>query len=118
MFAATIASLVFLYRAREQHWRGIFATLTGMGLVVLGCQDGVFRRTNEWYWSHYYIGITSALLMVFSLAIVEDIYQDRSNRWRNVHIILNCIALLLFIGQGMTGTRDLFEIAFYKGLAK
>jgi hypothetical protein len=118
MFAATIASLVFLYRAREPRWRGIFATLTGMGLVVLGCQDGVFRRTNEWYWSHYYIGITSALLMVFSLAIVEDIYKDRSNSWRNVHIILNCIALLLFIGQGMTGTRDLFEIAFYRGLAK
>ncbi|HEY9831738.1 MAG TPA: DUF4079 domain-containing protein [Stenomitos sp.] len=118
MFAATVASLVFLYRAREKHWRGIFATLTGMGLVVLGCQDGVFRRTNEWYWSHYYIGITAALLMVFSLAIVEDIYQDRTHRWRNVHIILNCIALLLFIGQGITGTRDLFEIAFYKGLAK
>jgi hypothetical protein len=117
MFAATIASLVFLYRARQRQWRGIFATLTGTGLVVLGCQDGVFRRTSEWYWSHYYIGITAALLMVFSLAIVEDIYKDRSNRWRNVHIILNCIALLLFIGQGMTGSRDLFEIAFYKGLA-
>ncbi len=70
MFAVTIASLVFLYRARQRHWRGIFATLTGMGLVILGCQDGVFRRTNEWYWSHYYFGITAALLMVFSLAIV------------------------------------------------
>ncbi|HEY9609919.1 MAG TPA: DUF4079 family protein [Allocoleopsis sp.] len=46
------------------------------------------------------------------------IYKDRSNGWRNVHIILNCFALLLFIGQGMTGTRDLFEIAFYAGLAK
>ncbi len=118
MFAVTIASLVFLYRARQRHWRGIFATLTGMGLVILGCQDGVFRRTNEWYWSHYYIGITAALLMVFSLAIVEDIYKDKSNRWRNFHIILNCVALLLFIGQGFTGSRDLFEIAFYKGLAK
>jgi hypothetical protein len=118
MFAATIASLVFLYQARQRQWRGIFATLTGTGLVVLGCQDGVFRRTNEWYWSHYYIGITAALLMVFSLAIAEDIYKDRSNRWRNVHIILSCLALLLFIGQGMTGSRDLFEIAFYKGLAK
>ena len=118
MFAATIASLAFLYRARERQWRGIFATLTGIGLVVIGCQDGVFRRTNEWYWSHYYIGIIAALLMVFSLAIVEDIYKDRSNRWRNVHIILNCFALLLFIGQGFTGTRDLFEIAFYAGLAK
>jgi len=110
LFAATIGSLAFLYRARERHWRGIFATLTGIGLVVLGCQDGVFRRTDEWYWSHYYIGITAALLMVFSLAIVEDIYKDRSNRWRYVHIILNCFALLLFIGQGMTGTRDLLEI--------
>lgn len=110
MFAATIASLVFLYRAKLRHWRAIFATLSGMGLVVLGCQDGVFRRTNEWYWSHYYIGLTAALLMIFSLAIVEDIYKDRSNRWRYVHIILNCFALVLFIGQGMTGTRDLLEI--------
>lgn len=118
MFAATIATLVLLYRARERNWRGIFATLTGTGLVILGCQDGVFRRTNEWYWSHYYFGIIAALLMVFSLAIIEDIYKDRSNRWRNVHIILNCFALLLFIGQGFTGARDLFEIALYRGLAQ
>lgn len=110
MFTATIACLVLLYRAKERLWRGIFATLTGAGLIILGCQDGVFRRTNEWYWSHYYIGITAAMLMIFSLAIVPDIYKDRSNRWRIAHTILNCIALLLFIGQGMTGTRDLLEI--------
>ncbi len=110
LFAATIASLVFLYRAKQRLWRAVFATLAGAGLVILGCQDGVYRRTNEWYWSHYYIGITAALLMIFSLAIVQDIYQDKSNRWRIVHTILNCIALLLFIGQGMTGTRDLLEI--------
>jgi len=110
MFILTIASLVLLYRARPALWRGIFATLTGMGLVVLGTQDGVFRRTNEWYWSHYYIGITAALLMVFSLSIIQDIYQDRSNRWRTIHVVLNSIAVLLFIGQGMTGTRDLLEI--------
>jgi len=110
MFAATIASLVFLYKARQRLWRGVFATLTGAGLVILGFQEGVFRRDNEWYWSHYYIGIAAAMLMIFSLAIIEDIYKDKSNRWRNVHIILNCIALLLFLGQGMTGTRDLLEI--------
>lgn len=110
MFALTIAALIFLYRARQKHWRAIFATLTGMGLVVLGCQEGVFRRTNEWYWSHYYIGIAAALLTIFSLSIVEDIYKDRSNRWRTVHIIVSCISLLLFVGQGMTGTRDLLEI--------
>lgn len=110
LFAATIASLVFLYQARQAQWRGIFATLTGVGVVILGCQDGVYRRTDEWYWSHYYIGIAAALLMIFSLAIVQDIYQDKSNRWRSIHTILNCITLLLFIGQGLTGTRDLLEI--------
>ncbi|MDZ7961104.1 MAG: DUF4079 domain-containing protein [Aulosira sp. DedQUE10] len=110
MFAATLISLVLLYKAKQRLWRGIFATLTGAGLVILGCQDGVYRLTKEWYWSHYYIGITAALLMIFSLAIVQDIYQDRSNRWRIVHTILNCVALLLFIGQGLTGTRDLLGI--------
>ncbi|ACK68971.1 conserved hypothetical protein [Gloeothece citriformis PCC 7424] len=113
MFILAIVSLIFLFRARQKHWRGIFAVLSGMAVVILGCQDGVFRRTNEWYWSHYYLGITVVLLMIFSLAIIEDIYQDRSNRWRNIHIILNCFALLLFLGQGYTGTRDLLEIGIY-----
>lgn len=110
VFIFTVASLILLYQAKQKLWRGVFATLTGMGIVILGCQDGVFRRTNEWYISHYYYGVTVALLMVFSLAIVEEIYQDRSQRWRYVHIILNCLALLLFIGQGATGARDLLEI--------
>jgi hypothetical protein len=79
-----------------------------MGIVVIGCQEGVFRRGYEWQFSHYYYGVASALLMVFALAIVPDIYQ--SNRWRITHTVLNCMALLLFLGQGMTGTRDLLEI--------
>ncbi|MGF1542662.1 MAG: DUF4079 domain-containing protein [Pleurocapsa sp.] len=110
MFVATTASLILLLRARPKLWRGIFATLTGMGLIILGAQDGVWRLSNEWYWSHYYYGIVVSLLMIFSVAIVEDIYKDRTNRWRNLHIILNCLALLLFIGQGITGSRDLLEI--------
>ncbi|EAZ90421.1 DUF4079 domain-containing protein [Crocosphaera chwakensis] len=114
MFILTAVSLYFLHISRQKHWRGIFATLTGMGIIILGCQDGVFRRTNEWYISHYYYGITAALLMIFSLAIIEDIYKDKSNRWRKFHIILNCFALLLFMGQGITGTRDLLEIGKYK----
>jgi hypothetical protein len=107
---ATIISLYFLYIAKTPTWRGVFATLTGMGLILLGCQPEVYRRGNEWYASHYYYGITASMLMIFSLAIVQEIYKDRQNRWRTVHIILNCVALLLFIGQGMTGTRDLLEI--------
>ncbi|OLP16948.1 hypothetical protein BST81_18345 [Leptolyngbya sp. 'hensonii'] len=121
MFVATIASLVMLYSARSKLWRGVFATLTGMGLILIGSQPEIFRRgelqdlfkpgvAQEVFTSHYYIGIGAALLMVFSLATVQDIYQDRQNRWRNAHIILNSIALLLFIGQGITGARDLLEI--------
>ncbi|XHX77624.1 MAG: DUF4079 domain-containing protein [Stenomitos frigidus ULC029] len=109
-YIATIASLVLLYRAQEKLWRGVFATLTGLGLVVLGFQDGVYRLDKYWYLSHFYYGLVAALLMVFSLAIVRDIYEDRANRWRTAHILLNCVALLLFVGQGITGTRDLLEI--------
>lgn len=110
MFVVTIASLVFLNRAQPKLWRGVFATLTGMGLVILGCQPEVFRRGFEWYVSHYYYGIAASLLMLFSLAIIPEIYKDRSNSWRNTHIVLNVFATLLFLGQGFTGTRDLLEI--------
>jgi Protein of unknown function (DUF4079) len=64
--------------------------------------------------SHFYFGILTALLMIFSLAIFEKIYQDCSNGWRSVHIILNCLTLLLFIAQSITGIRDLLEIGKYK----
>ena len=111
LFVATIATFVLLFRAKAKLWRGIFATLSGMGLIILGAQEGVWRLSDQWYWSHYYYGMGVSLLMIFSLAIVEDIYKDRTNRWRKVHIGLNCFALLLFIGQGITGARDLLEIA-------
>ena len=108
MFIATIASLVLLLRAKPKLWRGVFATLTGMGIIIIGEQEGVWRLADEWYWSHHYYGITVSLLMILSIAIVDDIY--RSLAMRNLHIILNCLALLLFIGQGVTGARDLLEI--------
>ncbi|MGF1515305.1 MAG: DUF4079 domain-containing protein [Elainellaceae cyanobacterium] len=110
MIVLTIASAALLYRAKPALWRGIFATLTGMGLVILGCQPEVFRRGFEWYTSHYYYGITAGLLMILSVAVVPDIYKDKQKRWRRAHAMLNAIAVLLFIGQGFTGARDLLEI--------
>lgn len=110
MFVFTVGSLVCLYRATapQKLWRGLFAALSTAGLWILGGQDGVFRRTYEWQVSHYYYGMVAATLMIISLAILPEIYKSKT--WRNVHIALNCIALLLFIGQGITGTRDLLEI--------
>lgn len=116
MYGVAIGSLVCLLQARPQVWRGVFATLAGAAIVILSLQPGVFRRDSgqlfggEWYVSHWYYGVTVTLLMIFSLAIIQDIYQDRSNRWRIAHTVINSIAILLFIGQGLTGTRDLLEI--------
>lgn len=112
LFAVTIAAMVFLIRSNTKIGKGTFATLSGMGLVILGSQPEIFRRDSEWMFSHYYYGIASALLMIFSVAIVQDIYKDRQNRWRKAHILLNILASLLFIGQGMTGARDLLSIPY------
>lgn len=108
MYVFTVATLVFLYRAKTPTWRAIFTTLSSMGLIILGCQDGIFRRSNEWFISHYYYGIVAALLMIISVAVLPEIY--RSPAWRRSHIGLNMIALLLFVGMGITGARDLLEI--------
>ncbi|MGV0027657.1 DUF4079 domain-containing protein [Phormidesmis priestleyi] len=110
LFVATIASLALLYRAHQVRWRATFAILTGMGLVILGCQDGVYRKTDQWYSSHYYYGIVASLLMIFSLSIVQSIYKDRTQRWRMVHVVISSVVALLFIGQAITGTRALLEV--------
>jgi len=108
MYLFTIATLIFLYRANPPLWRAVFATLASMGVIILGSQDGIFRRTNEWYMSHYYYGVVAAILMIISVAVLPEIYQSKA--WRRSHIALNTIALLLFVGMGVTGTRDLLEI--------
>ncbi len=108
VFGVAIASLALLDRANTRLWRGTFATLAGISLVVLGCQDGVYRKTAQWYLSHYYYGMAAALLMIFSLAILREIYQN--HRWRTVHIVLNSVALLIFMGQGITGAQSLLEV--------
>jgi hypothetical protein len=111
VFALTISALTFLYRAATPLWRGFFATATGVGLWILGMQPGVFRRGYEWYVSHFYFGMVAAMLMIFALATLPEIY--RSKRWRITHAILNSLAVLLFVGQGMTGVRDLLEIPLH-----
>ncbi|MGB3311332.1 MAG: DUF4079 domain-containing protein [Nodosilinea sp.] len=111
IYLFTLAALVLLYRSSARHWRAIFATLTGMGLWLLGMQPGVFRRGYEWQLSHFYLGMTAAMLMIFALATLPEIYK--SKRWRLTHAALNTVAVLLFISQGVTGVRDLLEIPLH-----
>ena len=46
IFILSITSFVFLFKAKVKHWRGIFASLTGMGLILLGFQPEIFRRDS------------------------------------------------------------------------
>ena len=115
MFGVTLGALLLLLKSRTLIWRISFSVLSSAGLIVLGWQDGVFRRENEWFMSHFFYGLIAALLMIVSVAILPEIY--RSIRWRRVHLILNCLAFLLFVGLGITGARDIFEIALYQSPA-
>ncbi len=110
LFIATPIALACLFKAKTRRWRILFTVLSCVGLIILGAQDGVYRREFEWYVSHFFYGMGAALLMIVSLAIVPEIFRDRTQAWRRIHIGLNCIALLLYLGQGMTGVRDLLEI--------
>jgi hypothetical protein len=119
MFVFTIGSLVLLYKATDLVWRYVLGGLTGLGLILIGFQDlllkrkgfgAIFRRDNEWYLSHFYFGTAVTILMIVSLTIVPEIYQDRQHRFRLIHALLNTFAVMLFIGQGLTGARDLLEI--------
>ena len=67
-----------------------------MELGILGMQPEIYRRDSEWYASHYYLGMMAAMLMIFSLTIVQDIYRDRTQRWRNTPVILNSVATVFF----------------------
>lgn len=118
-YAATLGALVCLYQAQQQLWRWTFAGLTLLGVTLLSfqdllvlktAQDVIYRRKEEVLFSHFYYGIIVAFLMIVSLAIIPEIYQDRRNRWRTAHVMLNSIALILLMGQGVTGVRDLLEI--------
>ncbi|HEY9825752.1 MAG TPA: DUF4079 domain-containing protein [Stenomitos sp.] len=110
LFGVAIAAPFLLYQAKTRLWRGTFAILSAISLLILGAQDGVYRKSDQWYVSHYYYGITAAILMLLSVAILREIYQDKTHRWRIAHIVLNSLALLLFMGQGITGTQALLEV--------
>lgn len=131
LFLMTIGSLVMLHRARteQQLWRMGWAAATIIGALAIGFQGGmhpfgikelnlpawgvpqaIYRRDEEWFFSHFYFGMTVTALMVVSLAIIPEIYKDRAQKWRNTHVLLSFFALLLFVLQGITGVRDLLEI--------
>jgi Protein of unknown function (DUF4079) len=105
-----LAGLIALFRARRQQHRWIWAAFAGIGMMVLGAQDGVYRRDAEWYVSHFYYGMTASLIAITAVAMQSLIYAPQGQNWRKLHVGLNVVMVLLFIFQAISGTRDLLEI--------
>ncbi len=109
----TGASLVALWRSKAAALRLSFSLIIWIGVLTLGAQPEVWRLSDDplspGFWqSHYWSGVAVTGLMLFSLAARPEILRDL--RLRRLHVTASVLAVLLFVMQGITGTRDLLEI--------
>jgi hypothetical protein len=109
----TVVALTALWRVKQKAYRIAFALLTWIGVMGLGGQPEVWRLSDnplsaEFWQSHYWSGVAVVGLMLFSLAARPEILREL--RWRRLHIAANVLAAVLFLVQGITGSRDLLEI--------
>ena len=109
----TGASMVALLRSKAAALRLSFSLITWMGVLTLGAQPEVWRLSDDplspaFWQSHYWSGVAVTGLMLFSLAARPEILRDL--RLRRLHVTASVLAALLFVMQGITGTRDLLEI--------
>jgi len=116
VLAGTVISLIALWRSSSKTLRLAFALITWAGVISLGAQPEVFRLSDnpfqaDFWQSHYWSGVAVVGLMLFSLGARPEILRDL--RWRRLHVGANVLAAVLFVIQGMTGTRDLLEIPLH-----
>ena len=109
----TLLSLGALWIAKAPGFRLVFVVITWAGVLGLGAQPEVWRLSDDpfspGFWqSHYWAGVGVVGLMLFSLGARPEILRDL--RLRRLHVTANLLAALLFVAQGITGTRDLLEI--------
>jgi len=112
----TVVSLISLCQVKAKALRLGFAFITWAGVIALGSQPEVFRLGDnpfqvEFWQSHYWAGVSVVGLMLFSLGARPEILSNL--RWRRIHVAVNILAALLFVIQGLTGTRDLLQIPLH-----
>lgn len=113
VLAGTLAGLAALWVSKAPGLRLAFALITWAGVLGLGAQPEVWRLSDNplspaFWQSHYWSGVAVVGLMLFSLGAQPEIQRDL--RLRRLHVTANVLAAVLFVVQGITGTRDLLEI--------
>ncbi|WP_074456859.1 DUF4079 domain-containing protein [Candidatus Synechococcus spongiarum] len=111
--AGTVVALLVLWRVRQRWQRILFALLTWAGVLGLGAQPEVWHvsddpRTFAFWTSHYWTGVGLVALMLFSMAIRPEVVRRLA--WRRVHLATVVVAAILFVVQGISGSKDLLEI--------
>ena len=113
VLVGSVIAFAALWCVRKPLYCVSFALLTWFGMICLGLQTEVFRRSDNpldpvFWQSHFWGGIGLAGLMLMSLAVRPEIYRDL--RWRRLHLTLNVLATFIFLAQSISGPRDLLEI--------
>ena len=113
VLVGTVASLVALLRCKAAPLRLAFSLITWIGVLSLGAQPEVWRLSDNpfsaaFWQSHYWSGVGVTGLMLFSLGARLEIFKHR--RLRRLHISASVLAAVLFLGQAISGSRDLLEI--------
>ena len=112
----TLAALLALWRVHAPALRLVFSLLTWLGILTLGSQPEVFRLSDnplsaEFWQSHYWAGMAVVGLMLFSLGAHREILSQR--RWRRLHVGASVLAAVLFVGLGISGSRDLLQLPLH-----
>lgn len=113
VLVGTLVSLAALWVSKAPVLRLAFVLITWAGVLGLGAQPEVWRLSDDplspaFWQSHYWSGVAVVGLMLFSLGAQPEILRDL--RLRRLHVTANVLAAVLFVVQGITGTRDLLEI--------
>lgn len=113
VLCGSLAGLAALWVSKAPGLRLAFVLITWAGVLGLGAQPEVWRLSDDplspaFWQSHYWSGAAVVGLMLFSFGAQPEIQRDL--RLRRLHVTANVLAAVLFVVQGITGSRDLLEI--------
>ncbi len=106
-------ALITTWRDKRPAYRASCSLLCWAGVIYLGMQPEVYRLSDnpleaEFWQSHFWGGVGLVGLMLLSLASRPEIMGKLSWRW--LHITANCLAVLIFLAEAITGPKALLEI--------
>ncbi|HGY5556042.1 MAG TPA: DUF4079 domain-containing protein [Prochlorococcus sp.] len=106
-------ALISTWRDKRPAYRASCSLLCWAGVIYLGMQPEVYRLSDnpleaEFWQSHFWGGVGLVGLMLLSLASRQEIVGNLAWRW--VHITANCLAVVIFVAEAITGPKALLEI--------